>query len=41
MEFVIVELDDGAEVGGGASSSSVRQRSGEHYVMFSCVFRYF
>jgi hypothetical protein len=26
-----VELDDGTEVGGGASSSSVRQRSGEHY----------
>jgi hypothetical protein len=32
MEFVIMELDDGAEVSGGASSLSVHQRSGEHHL---------
>jgi hypothetical protein len=30
MEFVVVELNASAEVGGGAWSSQVRQRSGEH-----------
>jgi hypothetical protein len=32
MVLCVVELDAGAEVGGGARSSPMHQRSGEHYV---------